>query len=200
MAREFLHLRPNDISGMIFVDVDQELNTVEGLWPAPYVDSVVDGLDVFDVLGITSGHRLLADDEWRELMSVKKREKEDEEKEHARVVVAEAARYIESGSVLTLKKQLDRSQRNAPLLGDRPVSVLKEDAESSECHGGREKEIPKMIETYDTLDEKWQRGLLGLSSKSKWVCTEKSGHNIHSTKPELIVQELKWVLENLNEW
>lgn len=59
------------------------------------------------------------------------------------------------------------------------------------------RQFAEMIERYDQDDERWQKGLLGLSRRSMWVRAENSGHNVHLTEPEVIVQEVKWVMDNL---
>lgn len=204
IAREFVHLRHStgDVYGVVFVDANQELNTIEGPWPAPYIDSVTEGLDIWDVVGIRQNHGLLKD-EWEALLS---RSEEWEEK-HARVAAAEAKGYIPSGEVLAAKRQFDLE--DPPLLDSHPVSVIKGRTyrdfqlmleSGTKAGNGTEEErrqFAEMIETYDQLDERWQKGLLGLSRRSRWVRAEKSGHNVHLTEPEVIVQEVKWVMENL---
>jgi pimeloyl-ACP methyl ester carboxylesterase len=202
IAREFVHLRRDDVHGMVFVDANQELNTIEGPWPAPYIDSVAEGLDVWDVVGINQAHKLLPD-EWEALLS---QNKEYAEK-HARVAAAEAKGYIGSGAVLAAKRHLDL--KDPPLLGSCPVSVIKGRAyrdfelmleAGTKAGSGTEEErrqFAEMIETYDHLDEKWQKGLLGLSSRPRWVGAGTSGHNVHLTEPEVIVEEVRWILENL---
>ncbi|EEA28970.1 hypothetical protein TMatcc_002672 [Talaromyces marneffei ATCC 18224] len=201
IAREFVHLHRNEVQGMLFVDANQELNTIEGPWPAPYVDSVTEGLDVWDIVGISENHNLL-EDEWQVLLS---RNKEYAEK-HARVAAAEARGYIDSEAVLSAKRHFDL--KDPPFLGRCPVSVIKgrtfRDLElmleaGTKAGNGTEEErrqFAEVIETYDAYDEKWQRGLLELSTRSRWVRAEKSGHNIHLTEPEVIVQEVRWVLDN----
>lgn len=44
-AREFLHLRPHDVVGMVFVDANTEKSFDGGNWPLPCVMAVTDGLD-----------------------------------------------------------------------------------------------------------------------------------------------------------
>ncbi|KAF4992321.1 hypothetical protein F66182_16526, partial [Fusarium sp. NRRL 66182] len=85
IAREFVHLRWDDVHGIVFVDANQELNTIEGPWPAPYIDAVTEGLKIWDVVGISQTHRFLPD-EWEVLLS---QTKEYAEK-HKRTAAAEA--------------------------------------------------------------------------------------------------------------
>ncbi|OKL60899.1 hypothetical protein UA08_03219 [Talaromyces atroroseus] len=203
IGREFLHLRgsgADGICGMVFVDANQELNTIEGPGPAPYIDTVLQGLDIIDVVGLTKTHKLLPD-EWQTYLIEEKSER------HSRIAAMESEEYLGSGPVLASKKQLHATP---PLLGESPVSVLKgqtyKDFEKlfvagSEAGNGTEEErkmFREFLKTYDTLDEKWQKGMLSLSSRSRWITTYKSGHNIQLTEPDVIVDEIKWVLDNLD--
>lgn len=204
IAREFVHLRRDDVHGVVFVDANQELNTIEGPWPAPYIDSVTEGLDIWDIVGICQNHGLL-EDEWEALLTRNKEWK----RKHAMVAAAEAKGYISSGEVLTAKRQFDLE--GPPLVGNCPVSVIKGrtyrdfelmlEAGTKAGKGTKEerRQFADVIETYDQLDDRWQKELLGLSTRSRWVRAEKSGHNVHLTEPEVIVQEVKWVMENLEE-
>lgn len=199
IGREFLHLRADDILGMVFVDANQELNTTEDPWPSPFVKSIAHGLDFLEVTGISQNHKLLPD-EWQAYL--------DEEKspKHARTVTAEAAGYRDSGPVLAEKKQL---LARPPLLGDRPISVLKGRTERDferiyeagiKAGNGTEEERAQFqdaFKTYGALTEAWQRETMGLSKNSSFAIAEKSGHNIQFTEPDVIVEKLQWVLDSL---
>jgi pimeloyl-ACP methyl ester carboxylesterase len=202
IGREFLHLRgsgPDGICGMVFVDANQERNTIEGPWPAPYIDSVAQGLDVLDAMGIRKNHQL-SPDEWQAYLDEEKTEK------HHRTEAAEAAGYRESGLVLASKKQLRLSP---PLLNNCPVSVLKGQAHADlgkilaagdKAGTGTAEEREKfreILKTYDIMDEDWQKETLSLSSRSRWTVTYISGHNVQLTEPDLITKEIQWVLSNL---
>lgn len=159
IAREFVHLRRDDVHGVVFVDANQELNTIEGPWPAPYINSVTEGLDIWDVVGICQNHRLLKD-EWEALLSGNEEWKE----KHARVAAPEANGYMNSGKALAAKKHFDLE--DPPLLGSCPVSVIKgrtyKDFQlmleaGTKARSGTEKErrqFAEMIERYDQDDER----------------------------------------------
>ncbi|CRG88156.1 hypothetical protein PISL3812_05183 [Talaromyces islandicus] len=199
IGREFLHLRPDDVAGIVFVDANQELNTTEDPWPSPFVRSLARGLDFLEVTGTTQNHKLLPD-EWQAYLD------EEHSVKHERVAAAEAAGYRDSGPVLAQKKQL---QARPPLLGDRPISVLKGRAERDfekvyeagiKAGNGTEEERAQFREafkTYGALTEAWQRETMKLSNNSRWGFAEKSGHNVQFTEPEVIVEDLQWVLSHL---
>jgi len=44
-----------------------------------------------------------------------------------------------------------------------------------------------------------QRDQLKLSKRGRIVFAEKSGHNVDLTEPDLIAEEVKWVLEQLKQ-
>jgi hypothetical protein len=53
------------------------------------------------------------------------------------------------------------------------------------------------LEDMSEIDEKGQRAHLKMSSRSRFVQTEGNArtHNVHLVKPEIVAQEVKWVLE-----
>ena len=56
------------------------------------------------------------------------------------------------------------------------------------------------LEDLSEVEEKGQRAQLSLSSNNRFVKAEGEArtHNIQFVQPELIVQEVKWVLEAIN--
>ncbi len=200
IAREFLHLHPDSICGMVFVDANQELNTTKDPWPEPFIRAMADGLDVLAVTGVKEHHAFSAK-EWQDVQCLD----EEAEAKKARTFAAEFANYRQSGPVLAEKKQLTAVP---PLLGEAPVSVLKGNtlrefqkiyAAGMARHNGTAEERRKfeeMLEGYDELDEAWQMGTMKLSRRSRFVRTsgEWTGHNVHFTEPDAIVEELVWVL------
>jgi pimeloyl-ACP methyl ester carboxylesterase len=199
IAREFLHLRRDDVAGMLFVDANQELNTTEDPWPEPYVRAMGKGLDSLSITGMRENHKLSAE-EWQAFLEEEATEK------HGRVAAAEFAGYRESGPVLAAKKQLEAE---SPLLGNKPLSVLAGRAvgdfekifrEGLRVGNGTEEErmlFKRMLETYEIRDNGWQRATMRLSRNSRWNVAMNSGHNVQFTEPDVIVEELKWVLDNL---
>ena len=187
------------MAGMVFVDANQEINTTDDPWPDPYVKALGKGLDILSVTGISENHKLSLE-EWRAYLDEERTEK------HARVAAAEFAGYRESGPVLATKKQLEAEHE---LLGNRPVSVLAGRAVRDferifeagiRAGNGTEEErrlFREMLEMYEGRDDRWQRETLKLSTKGRWKVARESGHNVQLTEPEVVVGELRWVLDNL---
>jgi pimeloyl-ACP methyl ester carboxylesterase len=200
IGREFVHLRNEDVAGLVMVDANQEINTTDDPWPLSYVRAMGEGLDFLSVTGIRANHRLSAE-EWTAFQA----EAEENKVKHAAVSAAEMAGYRDSGPELGRKKQLEAK---LPVLGERPVSVLAgravQDFEKIyqaglERGNGTEKErslFREMEEGYEERDNDWQKATMRLSRRSRWRVAGESGHNVQFTQPEVIVEELKWVLKN----
>lgn len=62
-SREFLHLRPDDIVGMVFVDANTENHFYWSQEPAPYVEAITDGVDYWTATGLATEHKL-SSEEW----------------------------------------------------------------------------------------------------------------------------------------
>jgi pimeloyl-ACP methyl ester carboxylesterase len=197
LGREFITLRPNDVAGLVLIDANQE-HTLEVLdWRDPCMRAVAEKLDYFDVTGIRRNHKL-TDEEWQEY--------QDDENglKHKKQAAAEWAEYAESFKVLASKRQLNMVP---PLLGDRPVFVVlgrnKMDLEKLFRAGvqagyGTESErasCREILRTWEEKDSQLQLEQLSLSSTSRSVIAEKSGHNVHLTQPEVIADATRWVLD-----
>ncbi|KAH8699141.1 Alpha/Beta hydrolase protein [Talaromyces proteolyticus] len=199
ISREFLNLSTHDVSGIIFVDANQEQHTIQNPSPDYFINTISQGLDFCSVTGLNKNHKLLPA-EWQAYLDDQSTEK------RGRVAAAEAAGYRESGPVLAAKKQLHTTP---PLLGNRPICVLKGqthrdfenilEAGSNAGNGTDEerKSFREWLRTYDSKDEIWQREMLSLSNRSRWTTASKSGHNIQLTEPGLIIDALRWVLDNI---
>ncbi|KAI9929583.1 hypothetical protein MW887_001057 [Aspergillus wentii] len=198
-AREFIHLRQqrggsDDIIGMVLVDANQEQSIAN--WPSPVLDPLAQGLDFNAALGLPETRRL-TDDEWAAML------KENQSERHQKTSGKEMEHYIDSCKELGTKKQLNR---NPPLLGNHPVVVLMGNAASDHWKvynagiaigNGTEQEradYRQKMEEYPVLDEKFQRETLSLSTRSVFRWAVNSGHWVHVTEPERIVDEVISVL------
>ncbi|KAH8691417.1 Alpha/Beta hydrolase protein [Talaromyces proteolyticus] len=201
LSREFLALHPKDIIGMIFIEANQE-RTLDVLdWRQLALSDLLIGVNSSDVTGISQNHKL-TDEEWRIYEDTKGTEK------HQRQAALEFAEYPNSFSVLKSKSQLHRA---SPFLGDHPVYVIrgnnKADFEKllkaglarGNGGGAKQAEFEEILGTWDEKDQTLQSEILLLSSRSRYIKTEKSGHNIHLTEPELIVESVSWVLSHSNK-
>ncbi|CAG8953438.1 hypothetical protein HYFRA_00010187 [Hymenoscyphus fraxineus] len=203
IAREFLHLRNEEVGGIVFVDANQELNTTLDQWCSPFVSAMWKDVDIYDVTGIRE-HTSLSASEWDAFQA------EVQTPKYALVAAQEMAAYRPSGPVLAAKRQLEAEE---PVMGDRPVSVIKGNSlrdfkvvyEAGLARGNGSVEERRLYEEFiepvsrEVRDEGWQRGNLRLSGNGRFVRTrgEWTGHNVHLTEPEIIVEEVRWVLGEL---
>ncbi|RDW82625.1 hypothetical protein BP6252_03737 [Coleophoma cylindrospora] len=203
IAREFIHLKQTngedgDISGIVFVDANQEKNIQ--LWPNPeFGPDIGKGIDYWEMA--TKDLRALTAEEWKDVMESQSTERSQ------RTQAAELQNYPDSVRALADRKQLGREP---PLLGSRPVSVLRGDTLRDErlmynlgvaAGNGTEEQramYRKKLGTFEELDVSFQREHLLLSTNSHFVQAKNSGHNVQLQEPMLIVEEIGWVLQELD--
>lgn len=197
-AREFLHLRPNDVAGMVFVDANQE-NTFMGHedFPSPGFEAMLTGIDYYEIAGIKA-NTPLSKEEFQTVLDVQGKPST------AITSKAEEAGAKGDSSVLAAKKQLQNQA-----LGNRPVSVIHANTARDfqrlyeagiEAGNGSEsdrQEFRDIVEFWRETSTMRAKEILGLSSVHNFRDATDSGHNIQLLEPELIVDELKWVYNHL---
>lgn len=200
LAREFLAARPDDICGMVLVDPVQERMMME-TWPDPSIAAVTNGLDYMDVVGLVRD-RVLTDEEWDDLMA------EENSEKHAKQAALEMPFLQVSRGVLAEKEQLVPGK---DVMRGKPLSVLggnsKRDHEllyeAGVAKGGgtdaQRKRFRECLARWERCEEEFHRELLSLSSVARYSVTKRSGHNIQLTEPELIADEVRWVLKMIRE-
>jgi pimeloyl-ACP methyl ester carboxylesterase len=203
-ARELLELgkKNKDITvvGMVFVDANTERSgDGDGNFAAKEVQAIISTLDFHTVLGHHAEHKLTTD-EWQAVLAEEKRP------EHQAAEQAEMEGVFDSYEDLREVRQFDRVP---PILNARPISVLmgntKRDFQKMYSAGvaagnGTENErafMMRLIDGWEERDRDIQGEILKLSSKGRISVAEHSGHSVHLTEPERIVEEVKWVLSNL---
>ncbi|KAE9366598.1 alpha/beta-hydrolase [Stipitochalara longipes BDJ] len=201
LSREFLALRPEDIVGMVFVEANQE-RTLEVLdWRQLAQSDLLIGVDSSDATGISHAHKLTGN-EWRIYQDTEGTE------QHQKQANLEFTEYPNSFPVLASKSQL---HREIPFLGDHPVCVIKgnnrADFEKLLNRGlalgnGDDAKLAafqEILSTWGEKDRSLQSEILLLSTKPRYIETENSGHNVHLTEPQLIVDGVRWVLLQAHE-
>ena len=198
LAREFLALRPKDVVGMVFVDANQEKSVAERPFNEGDFMAILGKLDWFAVSGLETDHKLTLG-EWQAGKA------SNTEKSQA-AGTAEGKETANSARTLGERKQFDLR-----VLGDYPVSVIKGDTTRdlrkvfdagveagniTEEYRASKKEL---VEEMAKIEERHQRELLRLSSCNRYVYAKKSGHNVHMTEPDVVANEIKWVLDMLRE-
>jgi pimeloyl-ACP methyl ester carboxylesterase len=196
IAREFFHLYADEVVGMVLADGATERQPDYFRVPDENIAAVLGKLNWAQATGLRDDARL-SRDEWRERAI-----------DVTRGVVAaqaEADPYVEVCRTLREKKQ---PQNRA--MGDRPVSVIR-------CNGARAYEriyergveagngtaqqrraFRELLDRWDSMDQELKEEQLKLSSNSKLVYLPDCGHNVHLIRPDVVAEEIEWVLEQLH--
>ncbi|KAH8811057.1 Alpha/Beta hydrolase protein [Xylogone sp. PMI_703] len=197
-SREFLHLRPNDVVGIVFVDANQE-NTFlhHENFPPPCFDIMMAGIDYWEVVGIKADTPL-SEEEFQAVLDVQRKPST------AVTQAAEEAGAKGDSRVLAAKQQLQNQ-----VMQNRPISVIHANTARDfqrmyeagvKAGNGSEKdreEFREIIEFWKATSTVRAKEILSLSSVHRFRDTSKSGHNVQLLEPELIVDEVKWVLSHL---
>jgi pimeloyl-ACP methyl ester carboxylesterase len=198
IAREFLELRNSDVIGMVLAEGSTELQCKFFQIPdRAFITAVMGDLKFATVTGLRTESKLTRD-EWRARAAEKPR--------GAVAMQAEADSFVAVSKTLEEKRQFERC-----VLGERPLSVVKargvRDYEGIyqagvEAGNGTEAErraFGEVLEGWDRIDEGMKREQLRLSGRTRWVDVGDCGHNVQLTRPDVIAQEVRWVLRNLFE-
>ena len=199
LAREFIAAQSTkDIGALVLVDPVQERMLFE-TWPDPSIGAVTEGLDYMEVVGLTKDYKL-TESEWKDLML------EESSEKHARQAARELLYLQISRAVIAKKQQLIPSK---DILKGKPLSVLrgnsKRDHELLYQAGianakGTETQratFRNYLAQWGESEESFQRELLHMSSLTRFSTTKQSGHSIQLTEPELVADEIRWVLRNI---
>lgn len=194
IAREFLALHPSDdvVAGMVLVDTATELmyEVFYDRIPNSAFAAVASGVD-FAKLTHLQEESGLSDKEWETALAAVERSE----------AAARAEASHESGRPLAAKWQLQTQA-----FGDRPLSVMRCNTASDyriiydagvEVGNGTEDEragARRFIETWELFDDDLMAAQLRLSSQARYVRIEDCGHDISLRKPELVVEQVRWVL------
>lgn len=102
------------------------------------------------------------------------------------------------------KCQYAEEQYRKQVLGDCPLSVVRGESAFDARRGqdvglGDEQRKARdgMLEAMGKADEQLKREQLKLSRNSKFRNVPNCGHNVHLTCPDIVGEEVKWVLSNL---
>ncbi|KAF2726770.1 alpha/beta-hydrolase [Polyplosphaeria fusca] len=201
IVREYIALTGNGphIAGLVLVDANHETSLqVVNVLDAD-LNAIFAGVDPYAAKGIAAEHKMTRE-EWEAYLSEGATEKfklqEDKE---------ENDEYEKSFETLR-KKELWKRQ---PLLGDKPVFVIG-GLRSRDWNGmykagvekgnGSEEQRSRAREMIGTADEKsvgLMKEHLKLSTKGKLVFARESGHFVQLTQPDVVVDGVKWVLDEL---
>ncbi|KAJ5987312.1 alpha/beta hydrolase fold protein [Penicillium sp. IBT 35674x] len=195
VAREYLHLYPSDVAGLVLADSSTERQGDYFRIPDPSISAVQGDLKFAQVTGLRADS-VLSRDEWRTRAIDIAR--------GAEAAQAEANSLVAVCHTLAEKKQLDNQA-----MGSRPVSVIR-------CNGARDyeriyqrgvamgygslqqqKEFRDLLDRWPGIDRDLQEEQLRLSSTTRLVHLSECGHNVHLLRPDMVAAEIHWVIEQL---
>ncbi|KAF6805700.1 alpha/beta hydrolase [Colletotrichum sojae] len=198
LIHEYIALKgAGQIAGLVFVDANHETMPLVFNVNDPTLWKVAEGLDVYASWGLEASHKLTRE-EWDAFKAAEATEK------HKLTAQKEEKNYAPSFEVLR-RKELGKRQ---PLVGDKPVYVIV-GTRSRDWSGlyragvargnGTEEQrayVRGLIETVDAKNEAVMREFLKLSTKRELVLATESGHFVQATQPEIIVDGVRWVMDN----
>jgi pimeloyl-ACP methyl ester carboxylesterase len=200
VMREFLNLhRPhtNNVVGMILADTASELMyQVFSAIPEPDLVAVSDGVDFAEITHLREESKL-SDEEWDATIAAMERttKKQNANREDSRG----------SGLPLARKKQFQTQA-----LDSWPLSVIRSNMANDwrimyeagvkagngteeQRHGAR-----GFIERFELFGDDLMAAQLRLSSQNHYVYIADCGHDFPVRRPEIIREELRWILEHLS--
>ncbi|OJD12395.1 hypothetical protein AJ78_07003 [Emergomyces pasteurianus Ep9510] len=195
VARELLHILRNDVAGMVLAEAATEQQCQFFKIPDPNIAAVIGDLNVAQVTGLRADSAL-SRDEWRARAAERPR--------GMAALQAEADSFIEVCETLGAKRQFERQA-----MGGRPVSIIR-------CNGARDygrlfakgvevgngteeqrKAFRDLLDIWDDIDRELKEEQLRLSSMCHFVHIPDCGHNVQLVRPDVIAQEIQWVLANI---
>jgi pimeloyl-ACP methyl ester carboxylesterase len=197
IAREFLHLYPSTVAGLVLVDCATERSSELLTFPDPNIVAVMGNLNFARVTRLRTD-TVLSDEEWR----VRARDI----RAGAAMAGAEAGSFVEVCETLRTKEQVKHQA-----LGDRPLVVIRAngvrdygriyEAGLKAGHGSPEQQraFRDLLDRWEGIDREVQEGQLGLSRVNKLIRIEDCGHNVHIVRPDVVVEGVRWVLDMLSQ-
>ncbi|PGH23495.1 hypothetical protein AJ80_02449 [Polytolypa hystricis UAMH7299] len=208
VAREFLHLHEGDstsaatagvavIAGMILAEAATERQSQFFKLPEPNITAVMGDLNFARVTGLRDDAQLTRD-EWRARAM--------EWAGGAVAAQAEADAFIEVCEGLAAKKQFERCA-----MGDRPVNIIRCNSardferiyeKGVEVGNGTEAQrraFRELLMSWDDVDRKLKEEQCRLSTNCHLVHVPDCGHHVHLVRPDVVADEVKWVINSVRE-
>lgn len=201
LISEFIALTGNGphITGLVLVDANHETAPLVLDVNDPNLLAIADGVEFYSGIGVAAEHKL-TQEEWDAFQR-----DESTEKHKLAAYKEDEEQYALSFETLR-KKELIKKQ---PLVGDKPVYVIGSlrsrdwtglyKAGFKKGNGTEEQRshVRELIRTADEKSESLMKEWLKISTKSKLVFARESGHFIQLTQPDVVVDGVKYVLDNL---
>ncbi|KAI0836630.1 alpha/beta-hydrolase [Hypoxylon sp. FL0890] len=199
LIHEFIALKgAGQIAGLVLVDANHETMPLVMDVNDPILGTIAYGVEPYSAWGVEAEHKL-TQEEWDVFRVAETTDK------YKLIAKKEESEYSPSFETLR-KKEMSKKQ---PLLGDKPVYVIG-GTRSRDWNGlykagvakgnGTEKErsyVRELIEAVDEKAKRLQNEFLKLSTKSKLIFARESGHFVQMTQPDVVVDGVNWVLDNL---
>lgn len=195
IAREYLHLYPDEVSGMVLAEGSGERQSDFFKIPDPNINAVMGDLNFAQVTGLRADAKL-SREEWRaRAIEIYKGGAAGE---------AEAAAFVEVCETLRVKEQYKKRA-----MGDKPLSVIRCNSmrdyeriyeKGVEVGNGTEeqrKAFRELLDRWDGFDRDIKEEQLKLSSNSRLIHVSDCGHNVHLTRPDVVSEEIKWVRDRI---
>lgn len=93
----------------------------------------------------------------------------------------------------------DEEQCRRRIMGDKPVSVIHavpEDPNVGDEQLANKEERRRMRRLWAEEDERLKKAQLRLSSNARYVRVDGCGHHVVRDRPDVVIEEVKWVFEN----
>jgi pimeloyl-ACP methyl ester carboxylesterase len=199
IAREFLHLWPDEVVGMALVEGSTERQCQFFRVPDPNIQAVMGDLSFARVTGLReAAGRWMGREEWRE---------------RARLIAGgveaageETGAFVEVCETLGVKRQMERR-----FLGEKPLSLIRScgradyeaiyDAGVRAGNGTLEqrKAFKELLEVWDVVDKELKEEQLKLSRNSRMVFLPDCGHNVQLLRPDVVASEIQWVMDSIQK-
>lgn len=195
IAREYLHLYNDQVAGIVFADGSTERQCDYFRLPDANISAVLGDLKVAQVTGLRADSKL-SRDEWRNRA--------------IDIARGAAAAQVEVDSYVDVCRTLaDKKQFQNRAMGDRPLSVIR-------CNSARDYEriyekgvevgngtpqqqrgFRDLLDRWEAIDKELKEEQLRLSSTTHLVHLPDCGHNVHLIRPDIVADEIRWVLDQL---
>ncbi|CAI7614269.1 unnamed protein product [Penicillium glandicola] len=197
IAREYLHLYPNDVGGMVLLDTVTEKTFDYFPFPNPNITAVLGDLNIARVTGLRADAKL-SREQWRQRAIDIARGLATAQLEADGDACREMARSLE-----------EKKQPDTQAMGDKPVSVVR-------CNGARDYEriyaagvevgngteaqqraFRELLDGWDLTAKMCCLEQLKLSSRTHYVHLPDCGHNVQLVRPDVVAEEVRWVISQM---
>ncbi|OXV07238.1 hypothetical protein Egran_04998 [Elaphomyces granulatus] len=197
IAREYLHLYPDEVAGMVLSEASTERQSDYFKIPDVNINAVLGNLNFAQVTGLREDAKL-SRGEWRVRAADIARGRATWE--------AEAAAYVEICKALGEKEQY---QKRA--MGEKPLSVIRCNSardyqriyeKGVEARNGTEEQreaFRQLLNRWDEVDREMKEEQLQLSSRSRLIHVPECGHHVHVVRPDVVAEEIRWVRDRTVE-